>query len=165
MHPHPFPATPLLRRNARRPTFETPPLRLDALEVFDSAHQVHTQATLENYYRIVSNLIRGDATRPPLPLELVIQIVRLAGLDLPYPSRDLSSLLTWIPSSPRRMCGTGLMRSPVKMVPLLKTAPLPKDALRTISSIEIVVNFLQATRYKVSALLVQFPIPRACVLS
>lgn len=151
MHSHPSPAHSLRKRSTRRPTSETPPSRLNALEVFESVHELSAHDTLENYCRIVFALIRGNHTRPPLPLELVIHIIRLAKLPLPYPSRKLSSILTWSPSPPMRICGTGLMRSPVKMVPLLKSAPLPKDASRTISSIEIVVNLPGTMRYKVSA--------------
>lgn len=40
----------------------------------------------------------------------------------------------------------------MKLVPLLKSAPLSKDALRDIGTVEITVNFLQNAQYYVSAL-------------
>ena len=128
------------------------PTRPDALVVYDFTHQANVHTTLANYYSVVFSLIRGDTHRAPLPFELVIYIVRLAGLALPYPSKQHSGLLTWKPSPPRVICGTGLRRSPVVLVPLLKTAPLPKNVLQAISKVEIIVNFLENIQYKVGSL-------------
>ncbi|KAF8601909.1 hypothetical protein BDV93DRAFT_558081 [Ceratobasidium sp. AG-I] len=126
----------------------SPPPRPDALKLYDSTHRANAQATLASYYHAVFALIRGDARRPQLPFELVIYIVRLAGLAVPYPSKLLSILHTWRPSPPRFICGTGLRNAPVVLVPLLKTAPLPKDALQAIGKVEVVVNFLEHIQYK-----------------
>lgn len=157
--PDDFTVQPMVKVGSDAPLPSTPPLpspwpqlRLDALAVLDSDHRASAYATLASYYHAVFALIRGDTRRPPLPLELIIHIVRLAGLASPYPSRELSVLLMWKPCPATWICGTGLMRQPVVLVPFLKTAPLPKDALRAISKIEVVVNFLQNTEYKASDL-------------
>ena len=128
----------------------SPPPRPDELKVCDSARQASAHAILASYYHALFALMRGNERRPALPFELAIYIVRIAGLTLPYPSRDLSSLLKWRPSSFPDECGTGLIPIPVQLVSLLKTEPLSKDALRDIRRVVVVVKFLQNTHYYVS---------------
>ncbi|KAF8601910.1 hypothetical protein BDV93DRAFT_558082 [Ceratobasidium sp. AG-I] len=125
----------------------SPPPRSDVLNVCDATHRVNAQATLENYYHVIFALIRGDTHRPSLPFELAFYVIRLAEFASPYPSKPLSGLRTWRPSTPRFTCGTGLELVPIKLVPLLKTAPLTKEALQAIIKVEVVVNFLERTEY------------------
>lgn len=128
------------------------PSRRDALGLVDSKHRASAYATLKGYYHAVFALIRGDSHRPRLPLELVVYIFRFAGLPLPYPDRDLSSLLVWRPLVRKwPKCGTGLMSSSPVLVPLLKTAPITENALRDINRVEVIVNFASNTQYYVSA--------------
>ncbi|KAF8601900.1 hypothetical protein BDV93DRAFT_607854 [Ceratobasidium sp. AG-I] len=124
----------------------SPPPRPDELKVFDPARQSSAHAIVATYYRVVFALIRGNKRRPGLPFELVIYIVRVAGLTLPYPRRDISRRLRWRPNFPDE-CGWGLERMPVKLIPMLKTASFTQDALRDISRVEVVVNFVENTQY------------------
>ncbi|KAF8601908.1 hypothetical protein BDV93DRAFT_524463 [Ceratobasidium sp. AG-I] len=158
--PSPLPAIVPHRRPHRQPPFPLPipprpppphillpqpPPRPEVLNVYNSTHRANTQATLASYYHAVSALIRGDTRRPQLPFELVIYIVRLAKLTLPHPSKLLSSLHKWRPYSRLR---AGWRDARVVLVPLLKTPPLPRDALQAIDKVEVVVNFLEDIQYK-----------------
>lgn len=129
----------------------SPPPRPDELKVLDTAGRIDAYTILANYYRVVFALVRGDASRPRLPLELVIYIIRLAEFSLPHPSRDLSSLLKWKSCWPDGSSPEIEFMS-VRLVPLLKSAPLSQDDLQNISRVEIVMNFLQHTEHYVSAL-------------
>ncbi|KAF8592961.1 hypothetical protein BDV93DRAFT_567094 [Ceratobasidium sp. AG-I] len=151
-------AQPRLVRPLHSPPPPPPSLpRPDALEVCESTHQINAPDTLANYYRLIFALFRGDNHRPPLPFELVIYIARLSELASPYPSKLLSSLLTWKPSPPRIFIG---VLYPSRLIHLIKTPPLPQDALRTICKIEVTVNFVESTRFKVRTLLVKCSIGR-----
>lgn len=142
--PPPSPSSPSLRPRPPPPT--------DPFELFDSAHRLSSHATLKRYYRFVFALIRGGPRHPPLPLELVIYLVRLARFPSPYPSRRLSGLLSWRPSLYKPDYNSGAIRPPMKLVPLLTTAPLTSGVLETINKLEVIVNLLLYIYYYVSVI-------------
>lgn len=117
--------------------------RSDAL----STRQAAALVTSKSYYRTVFALVRGDAHRPALPFELVVYIIQYAELVSPCPSKSLSDYFTYRPS-PRPKAPFDIRRH----VQLLKTSPFTANNLRTIRSIEAVVNFVNYSRYKVSKL-------------
>lgn len=127
------------------------PQNHNPLEICDSTHRINAPATLVNYYRIAFALIRGDAHRPRLPLELVLYICRYAELTWSSPNRVLSGLHAWAGQSSRRICGNFIRNPPPRgLVPLVKTEPLTREALSSIERIEVFVKFVQNYKTKVS---------------
>lgn len=126
------------------------PSRPGTLNLCKPTRRAKAQTALENYYRIFFALFRGDVHRPALPFELVISIIRHAELNFPCPSKSLSVLHTG--ETPLRMftCTKGLRVPFPKLVPVLKTVPLPKDGLGAIGKIEVVVKLTRDSRYRVS---------------
>lgn len=117
------------------------------LKMCSSAHRKKSRATLENYYRIVFALVRGDSHRPRLPTELVVLICRHADFTCPFPNKELSARRRWTGYRERY---TGSNIDSEQLIPLLKTAPLSMQALRSARMIEMVVQFRRDLEYKVS---------------
>lgn len=125
------------------PEFETPASRPDALVVCGPTEQADARATLENYYRVIFALARGNTHRPPFPFGLILYVLQFAELASPYPSKSLSDFYTW------RLYASPPFRA--RRIQFLKTPPLTADDVRDIVQVEVVINFVYNIESKVSA--------------
>ena len=107
------------------------------------------ETVLRGYYQAVFALSRGSSQRPPLPLELVLYICRLARFVQPSPSKDLSTRrIIPGPSMPPVHDGRHTKRET-----LLKTPPLVRSNAGSlgVGRFEVVMKSVRKHQRPVSA--------------
>ncbi|KAF8601911.1 hypothetical protein BDV93DRAFT_524464, partial [Ceratobasidium sp. AG-I] len=110
---------------------------------------VSHQATLPVYYCVLFALVRGDAHRRQLPLELVLIICQYAGFSFLCPSDILSTHRSRESHTLGSASGYSFWNRPITtLIPLLKTAPVSKEAVCCIGRIEILLKFRSDAVYK-----------------